>query len=88
MRMEGLIVNSHVFRPLIFSQLRLYLFCCSLSRVPLFCDSMGCSLPGSLVHEISQARILEWVATSLSRRSSRPRDQTGVSCIGRRILYH
>ena len=38
------------------------------------CDPMGCSLPGSSVHEILKARILEWVAISFSRRSSRPRD--------------
>ena len=35
----------------------------------------------SSVHEILQARILEWVAMSFSRGSSRPRDQTQVSCI-------
>ena len=49
---------------------------------------MDCSPPGSSVHGISQARILEWVAISFSRGSSRPRDQTCISCIGRRILYH
>ena len=55
------------------------------------CDAMCCSLPGSSVHEIFQARILKWVATFFSRGSSRPRDQTHiscVSCIGRWILYH
>ena len=46
-----------------------------------FCDSMDCSSPGSSVHGIVQARILEWVAISSSRGSSRPRDQTQVSCI-------
>ena len=35
------------------------------------CDSMGYSLPGSSVHEILQARILEWVAVSFSKGSSR-----------------
>ena len=35
----------------------------------------------------SQARILGWVAISASRGSSRPRDRTSISCIGRRILY-
>ena len=45
------------------------------------CDSMICSLPGSSVPEISQARIQEWVAISISRGSSRPRDQTQVSCL-------
>ena len=43
---------------------------------------------GSSVHGISQARILEWVAISLSRGSSRPSDWTRVSCIGKQILYH
>ena len=49
-----------------------------------------CSWPGSSVHGILQARILEWVAISSSRESSWPRDRTRVSCIsfiGRRILY-
>ena len=41
---------------------------------PTLCDPMDCSLPGSSVHGIFQARILEWVAISFSRRSSRPRD--------------
>ena len=43
------------------------------------CDPMDCSLPGSSVHEILQARILEWVAIPISRGSSWPRDQTWVS---------
>ena len=38
------------------------------------CDSMDCSLPGSSVHGILQARILEWVAIPFSRGSSQPRD--------------
>ena len=45
------------------------------SRAAL-CDPMGCSPPGSSVHGISQARILELVAISSSRESSRPRDGT------------
>ena len=52
------------------------------------CDPMNCSLPGSSVHGISQARILEWVAISSSKGSSWPRDQTRVSYIGRQVLYH
>ena len=54
-------------------------------------DAMDCSPPGSSVHGILQARILEWVAMPSSRGSSRPRDQTHISyisCIGRRVLYH
>ena len=44
------------------------------------CNLMDCSLPGSSVHGIFQARVLEWMAISFSRRSSRPRDWTRVSC--------
>ena len=54
---------------------------------PALCNPMCCSPPGSSVPGVFQARVLEWVAVSLSRESSRPRDQTWVSCIGRRILY-
>ena len=43
----------------------------------LFCNSMDCILPGSSVHGISQARILERVAISFSRGSSQTRDRTG-----------
>ena len=43
------------------------------------CAHMDCTPPGSSVHGIFQARILEWVAIALSRRSSQPRDQTCVS---------
>ena len=53
---------------------------------PTLCNPMDCSLPGSSVHGIFQARILEWVAISFSRRSSRPRDRTQVSrIVGRRF---
>ena len=48
---------------------------------PTLCDPMECSLPGFSVHGIFQARVLEWVAISFSRRSSWPRDWTQVSCI-------
>ena len=50
------------------------------------CDPMDCSLPGSSVHGIFRARVLEWVAISFSRGSFQPRDRTQVSCIaGRRV---
>ena len=55
------------------------------------CDPMDCSPPGSSVHGTLQTRLLEWVAMSFSRGSSRPRDQTCisyVSCVGRQVLYH
>ena len=44
-------------------------------------DPTDCSPSGSSVHGILQTRILEWAVISFSRRSSRPRDQTQVSCI-------
>ena len=43
-------------------------------------NPMDCSLPGSSVHRVSQARILEWVAISSSRGSSQSRHGTGISC--------
>ena len=53
---------------------------------PTLCDPMDCSLPGSSVHGIFQARVLEWVSISFSRRSSWPRDRTQVSrIVGRRF---
>ena len=45
------------------------------------CDPMNCSPPGSSVHGILQARILEWLSIPFSKGSSWPRDQTQVSCI-------
>ena len=62
----------------------------SLQSCPNLCNPQDCSPPGSSVHGTSQARIMEWVAISFSRGSSRPRDPTNVSCvsyIGRQILY-
>ena len=62
---------------------------CSATQLCLtFCDPMDCSQPDSTVHGIFQARILESVAISSSRRSSWPRDWTCVSCIGRQFLYY
>ena len=51
----------------------------SLQSCPALCDPMDNSLPGSSVHGILQARILEWVAVPSSRGSSWPRDQTHIS---------
>ena len=52
----------------------------SLQSCPRLCHAMGCSPPGSSVHEVLQTRILEWVAMPSSRGSSRPRNQTLASC--------
>ena len=48
---------------------------------PTLCDPVDCSLPGSSVHGIFQAIVLEWIAISFSRGSSQPRDRTWVSSI-------
>ena len=63
----------------------------SLQSCPTLYDPMDHSRPGSSVHGILQARILEWIALSSFRGSIRPRYQTCisyVSCIGRQVLYH
>ena len=44
---------------------------------PTLCDCLDCSPPGSSVREISQARILEWVAIPFSRGSSQPKTEQG-----------
>ena len=74
------------------SYLFFLLVCAKLLHLcPTLWDPMDCSPPGSSVHRILQARLLEWVAISFSRGSSQPRDQTHISCVfctGERILYH
>ena len=62
--------------------------CVHAQSCPTLCNPMDCSLPGSSVHGILQARILEWVVISFSRGSSQPRDWTYISCTSRQILYH
>ena len=56
--------------------------CLFTKSCPTLCDPTNCSPPGSSIHGILQARTLEWVAISSSRGSSRPRDETHISCIG------
>ena len=58
----------------------------SLQSCLILCDPMDCNPPGSSVHEIVQARILEWVAVPISRGSSWSRDQTWVSCFAGRFF--
>ena len=59
-----------------------YVFLCLVAQWCMtLCYPMDCSSSGSSVHGVSQARILEWVAISFSRGSSRPRDQTFISCV-------
>ena len=58
----------------------------SLQLSLTLCNPMDCSLPGSSLHGIFQARIVEWVSMSFSRRSSRPRYWTQVSTIVGRLF--
>ena len=75
------------------ARFHLFFFLCTLAKLlqscQTLCDPMDSSWPGSSVHGILQARILEWVAISCSRGSSQPRDQTcipHVSCIAGRLF--
>ena len=61
---------------------------CLVAKLCLtLCYPMDCNLPGSSVYGIFQARIVEWIAISLCRGSSQPRDWICTSCIGKQILY-
>ena len=71
----------------IFSEFNGNIFCkksvlCLVAQsCPTVYDPMDCSPPGSSVHGILQAGILEWVAMPSARGSSQPRDGSQVSCI-------
>ena len=62
--------------------------CVCVQSYLTLCNCMDCSPPGSSLHGIFQAIIVEWAAMSCSRGSSQLRDWTQVSRIGRQILYH
>ena len=88
------VTNTHKQDPSLLSSVPTSSFLCfeaeSESEVaqsyPTLCDPMDCSLSCSSVHGIFQARVLEWIAISFSRGSSRPRNLARVSCItGRRF---
>ena len=86
---------SHKGSPIYWKLYRNNLVCmcvCSVNNLcPILCDPVYCNRPGSSVKWIFPERILEWVASSFSRRCSQPRDQRHIFCfsgIGRRILYH
>ena len=57
------------------------LLLCYAQSSPALHDPLDCSPPGSSVHGIFQARILERVAISFSKGISQPRDQTHISCV-------
>ena len=55
--------------------------CLVAQSCPSLCNPMDCSLPGSSIHRISQARIMEWIAISFFRSPALHRDRMYVSCI-------
>ena len=87
---KSAIRQRYPLSPLLFNRV-LKSCVCVRARAPTrltLCGPTDCGLPGSSVHGIFQARILQQVAISFSGGSSQPRNGTCVSCIGRRILYH
>ena len=74
-----------------FSIVILFMYAQSLQLCSTLCNPMNCSLPGSSVHGILQARILEWVAMLSSKRLFQPRDPACDSCfsfIAGRFFIH
>ena len=83
------IYSEPVFSPVKWEQAyKVVVFVYSLSYIWIFLQLLDYSPPGSSVHGICQARILEWVDISSSRESSQPSNPTFLSRIGRWILYH
>ena len=85
------LLGKPFFISLLFSKEHVCMHTQSLQLCLTLCDLMDSSPPGSSVHGILQAWILEWITVPSSRGSSQPRDQTCVfyvSCVGRQVLYH
>ena len=61
--------------------------CLVAKSYPTLRNPLATTCQAPSVHGISQARILEWVSISFSRRHSQPRDQTCISCLDRQVLY-
>ena len=76
---------QHLFSQFQFRKTLIWIYACVHAKLLhsclTLCDAMDYSPPGSSVHGILQARILEWVATLSSRGSSQPRDQSHVSFV-------
>ena len=83
-RIVGRCFTIWATREALFTGLSSVQFSSVAQSCPTLCDPMGCSLPGSSVHGLFQAIVLEWIAISISRGSSQPREQTQVSCIAGR----
>ena len=82
---------SHISEDGLVSRMCVCVHAKSLQSCPTLCCPMDCGPPGTSVHGILQARILERIAMPSSSRASGPRGRTcisHVSCIGRRVLHH
>ena len=93
-QMETVITPKGRFHLCRYNDMKTLLYCscsCSVTQsYPTLCNPKNYNHPGSSVHGISQARLLEQVAISSSRASSQPKDWTHVSCtscIGRWIFF-
>ena len=80
-----LLISRFIPWPICPSELGTFSLALTFSEVaqscPTLSDPTDCSLPGSSVHRIFQAIVLEWIAISFSRGSSQPRDWTRISRI-------
>ena len=76
-RMAKTILKKKGVEKLRYPSFKTYVHTCSVTQLyPTLCNPLDCSLPGSSVHEIILAIILEWVAISSSSGSSQSRDRT------------
>ena len=85
------LIKKYIYSILKYILYIIYITLCAVLCVvalscPTLCNCMDCSPPGSSVHGILQARILEWVAMPSSRESSQVRDRTQVSGIAGRFF--
>ena len=75
--------NTYIIWKILF---KMTVLCWSLQSCLTLCDPRDQGLPGSSVHGILQARVLEWIAIPFSRETSQPRDWTLVSCLAGRFF--
>ena len=80
--MLSTLYSLNIFSPFLLINSNSAVLCLVAQSYSTLCDPMDCSPPGSSVHAILQARILECFAMPFSMGSSRPRDPACVSCIG------
>ena len=81
-------LHQNIDSPVSFRPLLKGAFYLDAQLCPTLCNPMDCSLPGSSIHWVFQARMLEWAAFSFSRGSSWPRDCPCIFYIGRKVLFH